>query len=44
MEEGCLDVHPGDIGLIPPGKTVPYAIYGTASLREGGLYPFTFRV
>lgn len=29
MEEGCLDVHPGDIGFIPPGKTVTYAIYGT---------------
>lgn len=28
MQEGCLDVHPGDIGLIPPGKTVTYAIYG----------------
>lgn len=29
MEEGCLDVHPGDIGFIPPGKTVTYAVYGT---------------
>ena len=29
MEEGCLDVHPGDVGFIPPGKTVTYAVYGT---------------
>ncbi|MDF7824825.1 AraC family transcriptional regulator [Pontiellaceae bacterium B12227] len=29
MKEGCLDVHPGDIGFIPPGKTVSYAVYGT---------------
>lgn len=29
MEEGCLDVQPGDIGFIPPGKTVTYAVYGT---------------
>lgn len=29
LEEGCLDVHPGDIGFIPPGKTVTYAVYGT---------------
>ncbi|QBG46744.1 AraC family transcriptional regulator [Verrucomicrobia bacterium S94] len=31
MEEGCLDVHPGDIGFIPPGKTVTYAVYGTGT-------------
>ena len=29
MEEDCLDVHPGDIGFIAPGKPVTYAIYGT---------------
>lgn len=29
MTEGCLDVRPGDVGIIPPGKTVAYAVYGT---------------
>lgn len=29
MKDGCIDVHPGDIGIIPPGKTVAYAVYGT---------------
>ena len=29
MKEGCIDVKPGDIGFIPPGKAVAYAIYGT---------------